>query len=273
MSAIIFIAFLQGCGEESTFQDCDTCPQMVVVEPGSFFMGSEDTRPGSNPGPGRVVSIGYRFAISQHEVTMLQWKPCVEAGICNNFWEKDDSGVSFSILELPENMYNRPVSNVDWYDAKKYIQWLSSHTAHKYRLPTEAEWEYAARGGTETDHWWGNGGRDECLGRAHNYNCGEAKLWTKSSVGSYAPNPFGLYDTAGNVREWVEDCFFGYDVGYRGAPANGDAWTTEACSYRVIRGGHWTDGVSGLRSNTRFYDKPEFYSFFLGFRVVRELPQ
>jgi formylglycine-generating enzyme required for sulfatase activity len=159
----------------------------------------------------------------------------------------------------------RPVIYVSWQDAVEYAKWLSAQTGRRYRLPTEAEWECAARGGKETVYWWGN---DWVKGSANCIGCGSK--WDKRTapVGSFQPNPFGLYDTAGNVWEWVEDC---WHDNYSGAPTDGSAWISGGnCARRVIRGGSWNNPSKDLRSSNRSSYYLDNRNFNIGFRLARD---
>jgi formylglycine-generating enzyme required for sulfatase activity len=164
---------------------------------------------------------------------------------------------------------------VSWEDAVEYAKWLSEQTGKRYRLPTEAEWEYAARAGTETEYWWGN----EMKSGMANCNAGDTRWGGKqtSPVGSFQPNPFGLYDTAGNVWEWVQDNWHG---NYQGAPADGTAWEEKKSFWqslasggqRVIRGGSWDYKPRNLRSSNRDRSYADFRNFYvLGFRLVQDI--
>jgi formylglycine-generating enzyme required for sulfatase activity len=160
----------------------------------------------------------------------------------------------------------KPVINVDWDDAQTYVAWLSKMTGQPYRLLTEAEWEYAARAGTTTAYYWGD---DTGKGNANCDGCGsqwDAKQ--TSPVGSFAANQFGLYDMAGNVLQWVQDCYRG---NYDGAPTDGSAWTSGACGNRVIRGGSWIYVSRPPRSAGRGGLAAEYRGGNLGFRVGRTL--
>ena len=156
--------------------------------------------------------------------------------------------------------------NVSWDDTQQYVAWLSRMTGQPYRLLTEAEWEYAARAGTTTAYYWG----DE-IGKG-NANCdGCGSQWDgkqTAPIGSFAPNAFGLYDMAGNVHQWVQDC---YHDDYNGAPTDGSAWTSGDCSARVIRGGSWNFNPQYLRSANRNLLPTGFRNYFGGFRVGRTL--
>jgi formylglycine-generating enzyme required for sulfatase activity len=147
---------------------------------------------------------------------------------------------------------------VSWNDAEGYLQWLSRATGKSYRLPSEAEWEYAARAGTTTPYWWGN----VASNKQANYGSSVKKT---TEVGTYPASPWGLFDTSGNAWEWVEDCYHG---SYDGAPADGTAWA-EGClwSGRVLRGGSWGDLPEHARSAIRFRLVPGNRSLVLGFRV------
>jgi formylglycine-generating enzyme required for sulfatase activity len=176
-----------------------------------------------------------------------------------------DGGCKYKPADRGWGRGNRPVINVSWLDAKEYVTWLSQKTGQAYRLPTEAEWEYAARGGSSTPFWWG---RTAGSRQANCRECSTGQSEQTMPVGSYKPNPFGVFDTAGNAAEWVEDC---WNDGYRGAPTDGSAWLKGECRLRVLRGGSFDSQSDYVRSNSRFrYDVDVRYSAN-GFRVVREL--
>lgn len=233
-----------------TFQDCPTCPELVVVPPGDFVMGGD----APYEKPARRVTIRQPFAIGRHEVTFAQWDSCVAAGGCKG--GIDDHGFGRG---------NRPVTDVSYDDIQVYLRWLSAETRRSYRLPSEAEWEYAARAGSASPFWWGG---QAGSGRANCEDCTQGPARRTVEIGSYRPNAFGLYDTAGNAAEWVEDC---WNMGYRGAPADGSAWRSGECGMRVLRGGSFTSRTAAIRSGARFrYDRDVRY-YANGFRVVREL--
>jgi formylglycine-generating enzyme required for sulfatase activity len=233
------------------FRDCSGCPEMVVVPAGSFDMGSST----DYEGPVHRVTMPKPFAIGRYEVTFDEWDRCVQERGCNAQSEDRKWGRG-----------RRPVINVSWVDAKAFAAWLSQKTGHTYRLPTEAEWEYAARAGVNAPFWWG---REAGSRQANCRECGTGAGQQTAEVGSYPPNPFGVYDTAGNAAEWVEDC---WNDDYRGAPTNGSAWTAGQCGLRVLRGGSYDSPAKGVRSTARFrYDTDVRYSDN-GFRVIRELP-
>jgi formylglycine-generating enzyme required for sulfatase activity len=267
-------------------QNEDHCPDMVVVPAGTFEMGSgsadNDAQTGQSPPSSRPsstassdqtmmprhrVTIGKRFAVSKFELTFAEWDICVETGGCNGYRPSDASWGGG----------DRPVINVSWDDAQRYVAWLSKVTGKSYRLLTEAEYEYAARAGTTTDYPWGN---DVGTNNAHCLGCGSpwdhkqqtapvGAFTANGFVGSFPPNKFGLYDMVGNVWEWVEDC---YHPNYQDAPADGSAWEASgACSNRVVRGGAWNNSSINLRSADRDYTPPVNRSYHLGFRVARTL--
>ena len=159
-----------------------------------------------------------------------------------------------------------PVTYVSWEDALAFTKWLSEQTGEKYRLPTEAEWEYAARANTITPFWWGNeSGREN----AHCADC-KSGLDTRSPtrVGRFKPNAFGVYDTAGNVLEWVHDCYKG---NYVGAPTDGSVWEHSECTYRVTRGGSYDSPASSLHSSSRNKRRPKTPYNAVGIRLARDL--
>jgi len=234
-----------------TFRDCADCVELVVVPAGDFLMG---TKAKWAEEPVHRVDIKKGFAIGRREVTFAQWDKCVAAGGCkysppNPAWGRGDY----------------PVTNVSWDDAKEFIAWLARTTGKPYRLPTEAEWEYAARGGSTTPFWWG---KEAETGRAQCADCGVSETGRPAVVGSFRPNAFGLYDTSGNAAEWVEDC---WNPTYRGAPNDGSAWMSGDCSLRVLRGGSFADKAARVGSASRFrYDEGVRY-YANGFRVARDV--
>jgi formylglycine-generating enzyme required for sulfatase activity len=233
------------------FRDCPSCAEMVVVPAGEFRMGSADT---VYEKPEHRVSIPNPFAIGRREVTFDEWDACVAAGACK--YRPDDHGWGRG---------NRPVIDVSWDDAQLFLNWLSQQTGKRYRLPSEAEWEYSARAGTTTTFWWG---RAADKGHANCEDCNAAPSRQTLPAGSYRPNGFGLFDVAGNAAEWVEDC---WNDTYRNAPSNGSAWNTGTCRQRVLRGGSFAGKANLIRSAARFrYDQDVRY-YANGFRVVREL--
>jgi formylglycine-generating enzyme required for sulfatase activity len=233
------------------FRDCEACPELVVVPPGDFTMGSNDT---PYEKPEHAIVIKRAFAIGRREVTFAEWDQCADAGVCKH--RPDDHGWGRG---------DRPVINVAWDDAKLFVAWLSQKTGQKYRLPSEAEWEYAARAGTKTPFWWG---REAGTGHAQCENCGSPTTKQVAVTGSYRPNGFGLYDTAGNAAEWVEDC---WNDNYRNAPKDGAAWTSGDCRLRVLRGGNFLSKATEIRSAARFRYDVDVRYYANGFRVMRDL--
>jgi formylglycine-generating enzyme required for sulfatase activity len=233
------------------FRDCEACPELVVVPPGDFTMGSNDT---PYEKPEHPIVIKRAFAIGRREVTFAEWDQCADAGVCKH--RPDDHGWGRG---------DRPVINVAWDDAKLFVAWLAQKTGQKYRLPSEAEWEYAARAGTKTPFWWG---RDAGTGHAQCDNCGSPTTKQVAVTGSYRPNGFGLYDSAGNAAEWVEDC---WNENYRNAPRDGAAWISGDCRLRVLRGGNFLSKATEIRSAARFRYDVDVRYYANGFRVMRDL--
>jgi formylglycine-generating enzyme required for sulfatase activity len=240
-----------------SFRECaGDCPEMIVIPAGEFLMGSPETEKyrDADEGPQHKVTIARSFAVSKFHVTFADWDACVSVGGCP---QVGDSGFGRG---------TRPVLNVTWYDAQRYVAWFSKMTGQHYRLLTEAEWEYAARADTTTAYFWG----DEIgKGIANCDGCGSA--WDKretSPVGSLPPNAFGLYDMHGNAFQWVEDC---YHPNYDGAPADGSARISEDCARRVVRGGSWFDNPQDIRSAARVGNTPDLRDKYISFRVGRTM--
>lgn len=244
---------------KDTFKDCANCPEVVVVPAGSFTMGSPAIEPGrsAEEGPQHMVTIARPFAVGRFGVTFDEWDACVADGGCNGYKPSDEGW----------GRGRRPVINVSWDDAQAYVTWLSKKTGKSYRLLSGAEYEYAMRAGTQTIYPWGN-----TIG-TNNANCHACgSRWDAKQtapVGSFAPNGFGLYDMAGNVREWTEDCY--HDT-YKGAPTDGSAWIEGGnCYHRVVRGGSFLLAPAFLRSASRYWFTPDYRLKYLGFRVARML--
>lgn len=236
------------------FRDCLNCPEMVVVPAGLFVMGSTGKR--KTERPAHRVNIAKSFAVGRYEITFDEWLVCLRETACRHSPDDHKWGRS-----------GRPVINITWHQAQNYTKWLSRKTGHRYRLPSEAEWEYVHRAGTTTDFWWGSEPGE------NNANCKDCKSeWSAKSsapVGSFKANPFGLFDTAGNLFEWVSDC---WNPDHRGAPDTTEPRLTGNCKYRVIRGGSFYYFNKVSRSSYRAKNPPDVKSYWLGFRVVRELP-
>jgi formylglycine-generating enzyme required for sulfatase activity len=241
------------------FRDCaDVCPEMVVVPSGSFMMGSPAGVGEENERPQRKVTFARPFAVGRFEVTFAEWDACVAEGGC----PRADSPSAGSGHDQGGGRGRRPAINVSWQDASVYVLWLSSKTGQRYRLLSEAEWEYAARAGTRSAYGWG---RNTISEDEANFN---SQFGSTVSVGGYPANGFGLHDMHGNVWEWVQDC---WNQTYSGGPVDGSAWTQGFCNARVFRGGSW-DEISGwLRSAIRNRAGTGSRYDNLGFRVARTL--
>lgn len=217
---------------------------MIALRGGSFGMGSNDD---ASERPVHQVTIK-PFAMGKFPVSVREWNACAAAKACAfTATGKDDA----------------PVTNISWTDAKQYVAWLAELTRKPYRLPTEAEWEYAARGGTQTKYWWGDQFQP---GMANCKNCSDIQVSDQpAKVGSLKANPFGLFDMGGGVDQWMEDC---WHKNYLGAPADGSAWVENACTSHVIRSGSWrSDSRYARTSNRDSYDTNVRYPTH-GFRVA-----
>jgi formylglycine-generating enzyme required for sulfatase activity len=223
-------------------------PEMVSLPGGTFAMGSNDD---ISEKPIHKVTVK-PFAISKFPITVHEWNDCVAAKACTS---------------APTGNDDAPVTNLSWSDTQQFIAWLAEVTHKSFRLPSEAEWEYAARGGTATTYWWGDRFQ---LGMANCKGCGEPyDIKQPAAVSAVKPNPFGLYDMGGGVAQWVADC---WHKNYRGAPADGSPWVEDSnCSSHVIRSGSWKNEPSYIRPASRdLYDTNARY-LTLGFRVARSL--
>ena len=247
-----------------SFKECATdCPEMIVVPAGNFMMGSPPASEGqdgeSDEYPQHRVAIAKPFAVSKFELTFDEWKACAAYGDCNP-----------NISDAGWGGGQEPAIYVTWTDAQKYVAWFSKMTGRPYRLLSEAEYEYAARGGSQTTYPWG---ADIKLNGKAMTNCnGCGSQWDNdrtAPVGSFVPNGFGLYDMVGNVWEWVQDC---YHPGYANAPTDGSAVISGDCKRRrIARGGSWYDPPEYVRSANRSWWAPDARISFIGFRVARTL--
>jgi len=219
-------------------------PETIMLSGGGFEMGSNGD---GSERPPHQVSVK-PFAIGKYPVTVGEWNECAAAKACPFAAPGKD---------------RLPVTNVSWSDAQQYVKWLSTVTQKSYRLPTEAEWEYAARGRTQTKYWWGDRLQS---GMASCKDCSDAASSDQpAEVGSFKPNPFGLFDMGGTVDQWVEDC---WHRNYQGAPADGSAWTGGDCLSHVLRSGSWKNDSSYVRpANRDNYDTNVRYPTH-GFRVA-----
>ena len=261
----------------TVFRDIDApwCPEMVVLPAGSFLMGSpEDEEDRDNDeGPQHRVTIGHPLAIGLYPITVSEYRRFVETtghshadGLQiwdGSLWRRE---ASKSWRDPGFQQTDRhPVVGVSWRDSQAYLEWLKRETGKPYRLPSEGEWEYAARAGMVTRYAFG----DAITPKDANYS--ESKLDRTTEVGVYTPNSWGLYDMHGNVWEWVEDV---WHDGYEGTPSNG-AWIDEggnnSSRIRILRGGSWGSGPGGLRSAMRNKGGLDYRDNDLGFRVARKL--
>ncbi len=250
------------------FRDCDHCPDLVVLEAGTFWQGAEETSSTAlaNEKPQRKVVLAQDFAIGIHEVTLAQWDACVAGGACS---ATEDNGWGRG---------SRPVIMVSWNDAQAYVEWLSKTTGERYRLPSESEWEFAARAG-ESAEWPDDNPAGVCslaniAGTETGFRwahaaCADLFPVETAPVGSFLPNAFGLYDYLGNVAEWTLDCM---SLSYVDSPVDGSANNRGLCNSRTTRGGSWFSGARESRLTARFNLKTGDRNDFTGFRVLRELP-
>lgn len=298
----------RGLGAGQEFNDCEGavwCPRMVVVPPGSFTIGAPANEPGrfNEDGPQRQVNI-HAFAIGKFDVSRAQWAVfasatnwvapvgCAWTGVTPS--EHGDANASWQNTGFAQDD-THPVVCITWNDAQDYAHWLGERTGQSYRLPSESEWEYAARAGTTTAFPWGasashenaNYGADTCCG---GFASGRDRWVGTSPVGSFPANAFGLYDMNGNVLQWVQDCFAN---SYAALPTDGSAYEAavtlqitgdfasmngaSSCAYRMARGGDWGDMPAMIRSAARNWGPPPgaalatYRSGGVGFRVARVL--
>ncbi|MBI3675297.1 MAG: formylglycine-generating enzyme family protein [Proteobacteria bacterium] len=283
---------VSGQAEERTdreFQECRNCPVMVAIPGGRFVMGSPQNEPGrfDAEGPQHAVSVK-AFALGKFDITSEQFliflkdtgyqpKPCNP--ILNMSWRSPGEGLAYTPTEFEPPRW--PAVCLDWHDAEAFVAWLNTQVRKEhpalgnrdgpYRLPSEAEWEYAARAGTTTARWWG-----EDIGSGH-ANCnGCGSTWDNhllNDVSGFPPNPFGLYGMLGTAWQWTADC---WHPSYVDAPTDSRVWQSKNCTKHVIRGGSWDNVPIFVRSAARSasvanggeYD----YSSLAGFRVARDLP-
>ena len=250
-----------------TFRDCATCPEMTVVPAGRFKMGANNPAfEKRNEKPLHDVTLAKPFAVGRFEVTFDQWEACFKDKGCARYSPKDEDW----------GRGRRPVIRVNWVDAITYVEWLKQKTGKPYRLLTEAEWEYAARGGTKTLFSTGDvlTTFQANVDGQRGFNNGPkgTRLAETQPVGSYKPNAFGLYDMHGNVWEWVADC---YHKNYEEASPTGKARTLPArghrCHRRVLRGGSFNRNAQFARSAHRYSQSASIRSRETGFRVARDL--
>ena len=285
----------------SVFQDCPECPRMVVIPAGEFTMGSPatDAGRGVDEGPQRQVAIAL-YALGRSEVTVAEFRRFADESGYQTEAEREGraqgcSGFIYAdpAARIPGSQAitswrspglaqadSHPVLCVSWNDARAYVQWLSRKTGKRYRLPTEAEWEYAARAGSVAARHWGDDPVQACRfanvadqsrfqtwGFGQKHECTDGHYFTAPAAG-YSPNRFGLYDMLGNAWEWTEDC---WNPSYAGAPADGSAWLAGDCAQRVTRGGSWSTVPRFVRSATRYRNSADHRDNLTGFRLARTL--
>jgi sulfatase modifying factor 1 len=310
---VIALLLLGGCSHEAAlapgqaaFRDCEVCPLMVDIPPGEFLMGTapEDRlvdprtgEPATNDGPQHRVRISRPFAIGRYEVTVGEYSAFVadtgyeSAGKCMGFAEPNRFTMSdrFNWQSIDGEQGDRhPVTCVSWDDATAYADWLSRRTGETYRLPSEAEWEYAARAGSVGNYHWGTDAGSACR-YANVRSPGAQSISDRqarsdaddgfpcddgypaaSPVGSFQPNDFGLYDMQGNAWEWVADC---NHADYEGAPADGSAWVDdEGCQFGLIRSGSFLNRVERSSATVRVGRPRSGRGTNMGFRVLRGAP-
>ena len=283
----------------SVFQDCADCPRMVVIPAGEFTMGSpaSEAERGVDEGPQRQVSIAL-YALGRSEVTVAEFRRFADESGYRTEAERDAraQGCSGFIYADPgaagpasqpvtswrspglTQADSHPVLCVSWNDARAYAQWLSKKTGKRYRLPSESEWEYAARAGSVAARYWGDDPVQACRfanvadqsrfqtwGFGQKHECADGHYFT-APAGGYAPNRFGLYDMLGNAWEWTEDC---WNASYAGAPADGSAWLAGDCGQRVCRGGSWSTVPRFARSAARNKNTADHRDNLTGFRLAR----
>jgi formylglycine-generating enzyme required for sulfatase activity len=270
------------------FKECSVCSVMVGIPAGQFLMGSPATEQGRFEAEGPLHPVLIRaFALGKYDVTVEEFltflrdsgyqpRPCNP--MLNDTWRNTGRGLAYPPQDVQPPRW--PASCLDWKDAQAYIAWLNKKLRLErpnlrgpgpYRLPSEAEWEYAARGGTTTARWWGEEiGTDNanCNGCGSKFD--DSVL---SDVDAFAANPFGLYGMLGNVWQWTQDC---WHDSYVGAPKDGSAWMSGTCPKHVIRGGSWGNVPLFVRAATRSDAGPDGgeydYSSLSGFRLARTLP-
>ena len=270
LAAAIVVAASDARAAE-TFRDCEVCPEMVVIPPGEFVMGSPESETGryDNEGPQHTVRIERAFALGKHEVTVAQWAACVADARCTTF-DREPGGAQ------------APAIMVSWLEAKEYVGWLSRKTGRPYRLASESEWEYAARAGTVEARFWGEDPDRGCgYANVHDRTSREENLqfvWAHHDCddgsggvapsGSLAANGFGAHDMLGNMAEWVEDC---WNDSYAGAPEDGAAWQSGNCRSRILRGGSWRNGPRVVRAAFRIRSGIGYHGGDIGLRVALTL--
>ncbi|MDO8263888.1 MAG: formylglycine-generating enzyme family protein [Gallionella sp.] len=275
------------------FRDCPTCPEMVVIHSGSFDMGSPDSETekgrGDDESPVHRVKVA-AFALGKTEITRGQFAAFAKAtkySTDDKCWTLEKGTFEDRSANWDKPGYaqgdKHPVACINWNDAKAYAKWMSRKTGKRYRLPTEAEWEYAARGKTSTSRYWGDNPDEACEyanvadEKAQAQIDGATSWWVHkcmdgfaytAPVGSFKANAFGLKDMLGNVWEWTEDS---YHDSYEGAPTGGSARQGDGAK-RTLRGGSWNNSPQHVRAGVRHSNKPTRRFSIFGFRLARMLP-
>jgi formylglycine-generating enzyme required for sulfatase activity len=272
------------------FRDCPTCPLMKALPPGAFAQGAEESQADATAleKPQHVVTISYPLGMGVYEITVGEFREFATAthyksAGCQKYdgtWQAS-SDLNWNNVGYTQTA-THPVACVSWRDAREYAAWLSHKTGQRYRLPSDSEWEYAARAGSAAPRPWTTHIEAACTDAnvadqtaAQQYPgwkvhpCSDGYVYS-SPVGSFQPNEFGLYDMLGNVFEWVQDC---WHPDYEGAPTDGSAWLSGDCTQRDMRGGSWFTAPPLVSSSARNRFEDTYRSNSVGFRLVREIPQ
>ena len=284
---------------QEILKDCDVCPELVVIPAGQFILGTigETTETAEHPAEHELtlIRIDQPFALGRYEITRTEFavfaadtdfsvgSACRSWDIERSRFAPDDNPDWWQRAFPPNPADDHPATCVDWFDARAYAAWLSAKTGETYRLPSEAEWEYAAKAGTQTLRFWGDDPFDGCA-YANTFDLSAEPVYPLaweaaqckdgypdlSPVGAFEPNAFGLHDMIGNVWEWIEDCS---SRSYIGRPKDATPWEWPGCQRRIQRGGSWITAPARSRSAYHGDGRPTDRSVFFGFRVVRELSE
>jgi sulfatase modifying factor 1 len=295
---ILLSASAPGASAAGTFKDCDDCPPMIQLPAGTFVMGTTDAAMAADnqkledvgdERPAHKVRV-QSFALGAFEVTRKEFEAYIDATdveLSDPCWAFDPQkgfvpgpGLTWKKPGFAQTE-NDPVVCVSWREAQAYVAWLSKETGKRYRLPSEAEWEYAARAGVSSSRYWGPvideracrnaNGADASAAKmlglelAAAFPCDDGFQYT-APVGRFGANPFGFHDILGNVWEWTQDCL---TKSSEGAPADGSAHDPADCRTRTLRGGSWVNSPRGVRAAIRGYDPPDAGFVNIGIRVAR----